>query len=414
MSNILTVPELEELTARDEGIGVRERRLAGPVESAPLAYRVAPDVLRLPERTATVTWARDHILFSSCNEDSRSELQAFGSLARKRVFCVTAGGGRVLSLLLARPAEIWAVDLNPAQNYLLELKIAGMRALDHGAYLRFLGVRPCRDRLATYQQLRPHLSAAAQLFFERQPALLDNGILLQGRLERYLRRAAVVLRLVQPLGTRRLFGCSELEEQRRLLDRVDHPLFRFVAETLGRRTVLRLFSGDPGFYRHVPRDVPLHREIVDGFMTHFRHHLARDNPLFQLVFFGRWTHESALPPYLNAATYEQAQAALRDTRLVMVTNTVAGALAGTGPDAVDAFSLSDISSYLDDAEHAELFDAVLRVARPGAKLCSRSNIVHRPLTPAQASRIERDRALEARLAVSDHSCVHKFLIGTVR
>lgn len=384
------------------------------MESAPLAYRVAPDVLRLPERTAAVTWARDHILFSSCNEDSHSELQAFGPLDRKRVFCVTAGGGRVLNLLLARPAEIWAVDLNPAQNYLLELKVAGMRELDHEAYLRFLGVRWTTDRVRTYRDLRPRLSAAAQLFFDRRLALVADGILLQGRLERYLRRVALALRLIQPLGTRRLFACHDLDEQRRLLERLDGGVFRAVAETLCRRSVLRLFSGDPGFYRYVPPDVPLHRVIYDGMLNHFRHHLARNNPLFQFVFFGHWIHEPALPPYLNAASYDDARAALRDTHLVTVTNTVTGALAGTGAGSFDAFSLSDISSYLDDAEHTQLFDEVLRVARPGARLCSRSNIAHRPLTHAQASRIQRDHALEERLAISDHSCVHKFVVGTVR
>ena len=52
--------------------------------------------------------------------------------------------------------------------------------------------------------------------------------------------------------------------------------------------------------------------------------------------------------------------------------------------AIDAFSLSDISSYLDDAAHAQLFQSVLTAARPAAKIVSRSNIHHRPLTPEQA------------------------------
>src|SRR5688572_12482831 len=88
-----------------------------------------------PLTRVAVDWKRDSILFSSCNEDSGSELRAFGDLTGKHVLCITAGGGRVLNLLVTRPAVIWAVDLNPAQNSLLELKVAGMRALDHEAYL---------------------------------------------------------------------------------------------------------------------------------------------------------------------------------------------------------------------------------------------------------------------------------------
>jgi hypothetical protein len=47
-------------------------------------------------------------------------------------------------------------------------------------------------------------------------------------------------------------------------------------------------------------------------------------------------------------------------------------------------------------------------------LCSRSNIYHRALLPEQAARIERATALERQLAIDDHSCVHEFLVGTIR
>jgi S-adenosylmethionine-diacylglycerol 3-amino-3-carboxypropyl transferase len=386
----------------------------GSLDSLRPALPVDPALLRWPERAVGVVWDRERILFSSCNEDTNSEHSAFGSLEGRRVFCVTAGGGRVLSLLPARPAEIWAVDLNPAQNHLLELKVESMRALDHASYLRFLGVRRAIDRLRTYDRLRPQLSSAARRFFDHDPALIDGGVLLQGRLERYLKRVALALRLAEPIGTRRLFAFNDIEAQRRFLGRLDRKWFRAIAELMCRRSTLQAFSGDPGFYRYVPRSVPLHRVIYDGMLMHFRCHLARDNPLFQLIFFGRWIHEPALPIYLNAATYDRARAALGDVRLVTVTGMVSSTLADAGPGAFDAFSLSDISSYLDDDAHGALFDHVLRAARPGAKLCSRSNIVHRPLSREQALAVQRDSALERRLAISDHSCVHKFLAGTIR
>lgn len=358
-------------------------------------------------------WARDSILFSSCNEDTACELRALGDLAGKRVFAVTAGGGRVLNLLVGRPAEILAVDLNPAQNHLLELKIAGLRALDHGDYLRFLGVRSAADRAATYQRLRGAMSSAARAFFDAQPELIERGVLLSGKLERYLRRVAAALRFLHPLGISRLFSFDDVEEQRRFVDRLDGPRFRAVAQLACRRTMLRLFSGDPGFYRYVPREVALHRAIYGGVMEHFRHRLARDNPLMQLVFFGRWIREQALPIYLNAATYAQVQAALQTTRVIQVTSLAGEALAGSRGEPFDAFSLSDISSYLDDTQHARLFDDVLAAARPGARLCSRSNIHHRPLTAKHAAQVTRDRALEDDLAIADHSCVHRFIVGAV-
>jgi S-adenosylmethionine:diacylglycerol 3-amino-3-carboxypropyl transferase len=360
-----------------------------------------------------VTWARDSVLFSSCNEDTGSELRAFGSLAGKRVLCITAGGGRVLSLLLTQPDEVWAVDLNPAQNFLLELKVAGMRVLDHPSYLGFLGVRPSRTRLGVYDQLRPMISTNAQQFFDARPRMIQRGVLTGGRLERYLRRVALILRLIQPLGTRRLFSFEDIEEQRRYLARFERGWFRNIAELCCRRWVLKTFSGDPGFYRNVPPEVRLHRAIYDGMLQHFQSHLARDNPVFQFVFFGRWIYEPALPAYLNAKTYERVKAALDNVRLVTLTTTVNHALAEAGPRAFDAFSLSDITSYLDEDANRVLFDEVFDAARPGAKVCARSNLHHRKLPPEHEKRLRRDRALEEQLSIDDHSCMHKFLVGDI-
>jgi S-adenosylmethionine-diacylglycerol 3-amino-3-carboxypropyl transferase len=363
--------------------------------------------------SGAIAWARDSILFSSCNEDSVSELRALGDFSGKRVLCITAGGGRVLNLLVGRPAEVWAVDLNPVQNYLLELKIAGLRTLDHAGYLRFLGVREAADRLSTYARLREGLSSGAQQFFDAHPQLVHDGVLMQGRLERYLRKLSKVLQLVQPFGVKRLFSFEDVEEQRKFLSVLDSPVFRTVGETACRRGVLRAFSGDPGFYKYVPPEIALHRVIFDGMLDHFSHHLARDNPLMQLVFFGRFIHEEALPIYLNANTFDRVKEALEHVRLVTLTSTVNQALAEAGPAAFDAFSLSDVSSYLDDAAHAQLFADVLVAARPRAKLVSRSNIHHRPLLAEHERGLVRDRALERELAVADHSCVHKFLVGEV-
>jgi S-adenosylmethionine-diacylglycerol 3-amino-3-carboxypropyl transferase len=366
------------------------------------------------EASAGVAWARDSILFSSCNEDSGSELRAFGDLEGKRVVCITAGGGRVLNLLVGRPEMICAVDLNPVQNYLLELKVAAIRLLEHAEILKFLGVRESETRLEVYSRLRGQLSAGAQSFFDAHPSLIDSGILFEGRLERYLCKISRLLQFTHALGVKRLFDCEDIEQQRRWLRRLDSPMFRTLAQTCARRGMLSAFSGDPGFYRYVPPEIPLHRVIYGGVIDHFTHHLARDNSLMQLVFFGRFIHESALPPYLNAATYDRVQDALSRVRLVIRTSTINEALLSAGPAAFDAFSLSDISSYLDDALHDKLFADTLEAAREGAIVCSRSNIHHRPLRLEHEARLERDRALERELSISDHSCVHKFVVGRVK
>jgi S-adenosylmethionine-diacylglycerol 3-amino-3-carboxypropyl transferase len=222
------------------------------------------------------------------------------------------------------------------------------------------------------------------------------------------------MRLAHPFGISKLFEFDDLVAQRAFLARFDTLLWRTFASNLARRWVMQVFSGDPGFWRYVPEHVPLHRVIFDRIHQYFWNHLARDNALMQLVFFGRYMYEPALPIYLNAATYERTRAALEHVHIETITARVDEALEFGASEPFDAFSLSDISSYLDDGAHAHLFEAVLRCARPGAVLCSRSNIYHRELLPEQAARIERVPTLERQMAIDDHSCVHEFLVGTIR
>ena len=109
-----------------------------------------------------IPWTRfsERISYSTCNEDSKSELEALRLGPGKRVFCITAGGGRVLNLLYDRPREIVAVDVNPTQNHLLELKAAAMRTLGYQPYLAFLGVRPAHPLLRTeFSGMSAHAAA---------------------------------------------------------------------------------------------------------------------------------------------------------------------------------------------------------------------------------------------------------------
>ena len=353
------------------------------------------------------------ISYSSCNEDSRSELKALRLGAGKRVFCITAGGGRVLNLLYDHPQEILAVDVNPTQNHLLELKIAAMRALSYEPYLAFLGVRRARDRLKVYQGLRPALSHAAGAYFDAHPELVRRGVLFQGSLERFLVHVSRISHAVRPLWIRRLFKFDDIAKQRHFLDGWNTRAWRFVGEMLCRRSFLELFSRDPGFWRFVPPEVPLHRRIFDLMHRYLYNHLARESHLLQLVFFARYIYEPAMPIYLLPGSFERIREALKTTQVTIVTAPAAAALADAADGSFDGYSIADVSSYLSENDFGTLMDEIMRTARAEARLCSRGIFVHRPLPPDHVRRVRRDHNLERRLALDDLAMVHEFLVGTL-
>ena len=363
-----------------------------------------------------IPWRKfsQRISYSSCNEDSRSELKALHLGAGKRVFCITAGGGRVLNLLHDRPQEIVAVDVNPSQNHLLELKIAAMRALPYEPYLAFLGVRPARDRLKVYQRLRSDLSDAAQAFFDANPQIVRRGALFQGSLERFLVHVARVTHVVRPIWLNRLFKFDDIAKQRHFLEGWNTRAWRFVGETLCRRSFLEMFSRDPGFWRFVPPEVPLHKRIFDLMHRYLCNHLARDSHLLQLVFFARYIYEPAMPIYLLPGSFERIREALKTSRITIVTAPAAAALADMPDGSFDGYSIADVSSYLSEADFGTFMDEIMRTARADARLCSRGIFVHRPLPPAQVHHVRRDHNLERRLSFDDLAMVHEFLVGTLQ
>ena len=357
----------------------------------------------------------DRISYSSCNESSMCEARALAAGPGKRLFCVTAGGGRVLDLLADGPDEVWAVDLNPSQNHLLELKIAGIQQLAHAEYLAFLGVRPSVDRLATYARLRPRLTPQAQRYFDGYPRVIEAGVIYQGQLERFLARyVARIVRVVRPFWVRSLMAATSLEKQRRLLNRPMTRLWRAFVGTMCRRRFFEWFSGEAGFWRFVPAEIPLHTRIVACVFDYLEHHLARDNHLLTLVFNGRYSNEDALPPYLRHEPFERIRTALGRTHVRLYTGTVGDVLHQAPSQYFDGFALSDISSYLDDPSYHGLIEQVLRTAAKGARLCSRGILYHRELPPDFARRLCRDADLEREFARDDAATVHAFMVGELQ
>jgi S-adenosylmethionine-diacylglycerol 3-amino-3-carboxypropyl transferase len=355
---------------------------------------------------------RERISYSSCNEDSACETRALRPGPGKRLFCVTAGGGRVLDLVADGPDEVWAVDLNPSQNHLLELKMAGIAELSHAEYLAFLGVRPDGERLGSYARLRSRLSPEARLYFDARKPMLRAGVIYQGLLERFLGRLiAPIVRTVRPFWVRRLMAAQSIEDQRRLICEPCTWLWRALVGILCRRRFLDWFSGEAGFWRYIPDEISLHRRIVGNIFGYLENHLARDNHLASLIFCGRYINEDALPPYLREATFARVRAALGRTRMRLVTGTVCDALHQAPAGTFDGFALSDIGSYLDDVSFCRLFDQVVRTGRKGARLCSRGILYHRELPGECAHRLRREPDLEREFARADVAMVHEFLVG---
>ena len=125
----------------------------------------------------------DRLYFAQVREDPRLEIEALEPSAEDSIVVVGSGGCTALSLLAAGAGQVTAVDMNRAQNHLIELKLAALTVLSRAESLALLGVTQSSAlaRLDTYEELRAHLTPEAIAYWDaRRGASATRSVMDSG------------------------------------------------------------------------------------------------------------------------------------------------------------------------------------------------------------------------------------------
>src|SRR4051812_21233508 len=217
------------------------------------------------------------ILYSTSDEDNTSELRALNITPDDHVVSVTGSGCRTLSLLTQNPRSVVSVDYSPGQNYLLELKLAAIRALSYDELLQFFGVDQCTTRWKIFESLEGQLPSAAAAYFRRHRAAIERGVLFSGRHERfYVTLVAPMMNLLFGRQLKQIFACSTVEEQAGIYrQELDGKLWRWLIRNGFSERTLRMILNDDKY--HIEVHVPSIGDYMLERLDHtFTHHLAKD------------------------------------------------------------------------------------------------------------------------------------------
>jgi S-adenosylmethionine-diacylglycerol 3-amino-3-carboxypropyl transferase len=364
----------------------------------------------------TALWAAGHlgkrtkgepeVVFGQVREDAAVEVAALAACERPGVvFCIGSGGCTAFSLLIAGPARVHAVDINPAQLHLIEIKKAAFERLSYPDLLLCLSV----DARPFYPDLRSSLTEAARVFWDRRPHLLALGLNQCGIIERKLKQ---VMRLLLPLlqGRQRLdamFRQEDLSGQRSFyLRHWDNWRWKLLFQWGLSRPVLRLLFG-PAFLAPLPADIQrLMKEQVDA--AFLGSPLSENGYLWQ-TFLGRYPPgEKGLPIYLQPEHHSAIRAGM--DRLHPVCADAAAWLAEQPPASIGFFALSNILEVTTSDYAARLAGSILHAAAPGAVVCLRSIFPPGPHdVRRQSERLTLDRELSDALALKNRSPFCRFI-----
>ena len=349
------------------------------------------------------------INYSSSNEDSQSELRALNLTDKDSVLCITGSGARPLDLLIKRPASVVSIDNNSAQNFLLELKMRAIEMLDYSDFLRFIGISPCHERRTVYRGIRKFLSVGARMFWDSHLKMLDKGVIYQGGWEQYFCQLSLIIRKARPLMLKKLFSCRNVDEQAYVWNKGwNNVEWRGFFRLLSSRLIWKYFFKDPGFYRFVPPNFSIPEYSFARFAFAFENILVSESPYANLLFWGKYDPQGALPIYLQKEHYLTIQSRLATLRIVTQS---LGDFLEEGEDRFDKYSLSDFSSYTGLEEYRRIWKGVVRTAKNKAVVCERQYLVKRNIPKGISGLVTRNSELELKLQKTDNSIFFSFVVA---
>jgi S-adenosylmethionine-diacylglycerol 3-amino-3-carboxypropyl transferase len=357
---------------------------------------------KLDQKLFDAIYARS-LVYNTCWEDPAVDRQALDLSADDRMLVITSAGCNVLDYALAGPRRIFAVDANPRQTALLELKLAAIRRLDFADFFALFGAGHHPAFRELYNDvLAAELSPFARVWWNNhahwfcRPDQRDTFYFhgLSGFVARAF-RAYFRLRPQLKSAVEALFETRDLDEQRTIYDvRVAPALWTpGLNWTLSRQITLSML-GVPHPQRKEVR--AQHSKGVPGFVREaieyvFRH-LPVWNNYFWAVYLRGYYSRECCPEYLKPANFAALKAGLCG-RIEPRTATVTEFL-HSGAEGISRFVLLDhmdwMSSYYPEAL-AEEWDAILERATPGARVIFRS--AHRAPDYLCAVRVDAGRGV---------------------
>ena len=293
------------------------------------------------------------VMFGQVREDTSLE----ESIATGRILCIASGGDLAFACLAAGATNVVAIDVNPAQAYLVELKVAAFRKLE---YREILGAMT-RDARPFYDCLRTDLSEGARKYFDARPQRLARGLQNAGKIDESIRRLMRVFHLFVHRETRvrRLLEKGDMDgwSSRRWRAALGLLLSRTtLTAVFGKRFGEAAPTGYAGDFRiemeRVLRDLP-----------------PQTNPFAWQCFTGTYP-PGVLPNWLTEEGAEKVRRNL--ARLTLKVGDIIEFLAESGPESFDRIYLSNILDGAGTEYKESLAKALAPALKPGGDAVSRS------------------------------------------
>jgi len=355
---------------------------------------------------------KERINYSQCWEDITLVKKALRISADDFILSITSGGDNSIALLLEDPNRIVAVDMNPRQNFLAELKLLSAIHLPYEKYLELLGVTSSSRRVELFQIIKPRLSAQAAAWWTSNPRLIKPGLIHIGKFENYLNAFRILLLpwVHSQHQINLLLNQQTMTEQANYYHTVWNSwrwktFFRLASsrqllKTFARQEAMtnQNFAGTKNDYHLRLEKLILHVPLRRNYYMHYCL---------------RGTYSDYLPPYLAMTGHKKLQS-VQPNHLEFVTKNMLDYLQSVPANTFTKFNLSDAFESLSDKQNKMVWQEIVRVARNNAVIVYWNNQFTRKPPVSLAHQIISHTAKAKQLHDSDRVFFYKdFHINTI-
>lgn len=321
------------------------------------------------------------LIYNVCWEDPRIDRQVLDLNKDSKVVMLTSAGCNALDYLLDGPAEIHAVDVNPRQNALLQLKLA---LLSRGSFDDLFamfgqGSHTCfRD---VYRSLRSYLPHYARGFWDEKIQYFDAAS--KKRSFYYYGTSGAIAWMLKKYLLRRsdnkndvveLLNAETLQQQKEIYQKIEPVLWGKFSSWLVKQPMTLAMLGVPR-----PQIRLIDNQNEDGILGYInsklRHVLTevliKDNYFWRVYLMGCYTM-NCCPNYLKLENFDALCKSLQ--AIETYTATVSDFLK-QNPGTYSHFVLLDHQDWLawhDPNALEEEWRLLLQNSKPGSKILMRS------------------------------------------
>ncbi len=324
----------------------------------------------------------NNLVYNTCWEDPRLDRVALEFGPDDNVMVITSAGCNALDYTLAGPNHVHAVDMNPRQNALLDLKCSAIRSLEYEEFFQMFGQGRLPGVKEVYRQkLREQMPTWSQDFWDKKIKWFDNR-----RKSFYYRgTSGAIARMIKSYTDRvirvrpqldLLLDAESLEQQQEIYEKYLKEKFwsGLMKFTLNRDTTMSMLGVPKAQRRQIETQYEggLVKFIQDCMESVFAKLPIKDNYFWRVYLNGEYT-PNCCPEYLKPHNFQRLKDGMVD-RVSTHTDSVQGFLE-KHDGAISRFILLDHMDWLSDKFFPLLeseWQAIVDCAAPKARLIWRS------------------------------------------